>query len=368
MREEKIRVVYATNAAIHHTKILCEAFLNNNEVEDFHLIITESLNEEYINLGLNEDADNSYIIDARKDKQAAINVINACDLMLGTYYASDLMQERIASGKLTFITSERIFKPYNSLFVNIAKNIARWFKFKLLLTKYHYYNENIYFLLIGHYAPRDYIKLGIKKEHILKFGYFPALNVTNRENYFLDDVVHLLWVGRLVAWKHPEYAVRVCKYLTQKGYHVDLKIVGNGAEEANLRQEAQGYENIYLLGGLPTEQVRKIMSESDIFLFTSNQAEGWGVVLNEAMSEGMCVIASESAGSTNELIKDGTNGKIYSLDSLTDLKAVTEQIINHKEEIPKLGQQAQLTIKENWSATAAIENLIKKYRDSKMRS
>ena len=107
------------------------------------------------------------------------------------------------------------------------------------------------------------------------------------------------------------------------------------------------------------------MSESDIFLFTSNQAEGWGVVLNEAMSEGMCVIASESAGSTNELIKDGTNGKIYSLDSLTELKAVTEQIINHKEEIPRLGQQAQLTIKENWSATAAIENLIKKYRDLK---
>ena len=205
--------------------------------------------------------------------------------------------------------------------------------------------------------------MGVKKEKILKFGYFPVFNAAGRKNYCADGIIHLLWVGRFVSWKHPEYAVKVCKYLTQKGYRVDLKIIGNGLEEEKLKQEAKGCENIYFLGGLPTEQVRKIMSESDIFLFTSNQAEGWGLVLNEAMSEGMCVIASEEAGATNELIKDGTNGKIYSLDSLTELKAVTEEIIIHEEEIPRLGQAAQKTINENWIAPAVVDNLIKKYRE-----
>ena len=361
-QSEKISVVYATNTAIHHTKNLCGAFIKNEAVEDFHLIITESLNEEYINLGLSEDNDESYIIDARKNKQAAIDAINNADLMLGTYYVNDLMKDRIAAGKLTFIVSERIFKPYSKNFlINAAKNFARFFKFKLILSKFHYFNENVYFLLIGSHAPGDYIKLGVKKEHILQFGYFPALNETERKNYFADGIIHLLWVGRFVSWKHPEYAVRLCKYLTQKGYRVNLKIVGGGLEEEKLKQEAQGCENIQFLGGLPTEKVRKIMSESDIFLFTSSEAEGWGLVLSEAMSEGTCVIASETAGATKELIKDGTNGKIYSLDSLTELKAVTEEIINHEEEISRLGQEAQKTINEKWNAAAAVENLIKKF-------
>ena len=360
--KRKISVVYATNTIIHHTMNLCEAFISNEAVSDFRLIITESLSSEYTNLGLNEDFDNDYAIDARKDRQAAINAINGCDLLIGTYYVNVLMQERIAAGKLTFILSERIFKPYNSFLVNLVKNAVRFVKYKLIFKKYHYHNDNIYFLLIGHYAPHDYTKLGIRKEHMLKFGYFPALKTMERTHYCADDMVHLLWVGRLVAWKHPEYAVKVCKYLTQKGHRVDLKIVGNGIEESALKHEAESYENIYFLGGLPTEQVRKIMSGSDIFLFTSSQAEGWGIVLNEAMSEGMCVIASESAGSTSELIKDGQNGRIYSLDSLSELKAVTEQILNHQEEIPRLGRQAQNTIKETWNAEKAVADLLQNYR------
>ena len=361
MQTDKIKVVYATNTIIHYTKSLCDAFVKNEAVKNFRLIITESLSKEYINLGLDENFDNNCVIDARTHKQAAIDAINDCDLMIGSHYVRDLMKERVAAGKLTFIASERIFKRYSSFCINLVKNIVRFCKYKLILNKYHYYNENVYFLLIGNYAVSDYIKLGVRKDHILRFGYFPTLNIKKRELYCLDGIIRLLWVGRLVSWKHPEYAVKTCKYLTQKGYQVDLKIIGNGPEEANLKQEIQDCKNIHMLGSLPTEQVRKIMSESDIFLFTSNQGEGWGVVLNEAMSEGMLAIASESAGATTELIKDGKNGKIYSLDSLTELKAVTEQAIVYSEEIPRLGQQAQKTIKEHWNAEKTGYNLIQQY-------
>lgn len=217
MQIKKIKVVYATNVMIHYTKNLCEAFINHEAVADFKLIITESLSKEYINLGLCEDSDNNYIIDSRQDKQAAINAINNADLMIGTYYVKDLMKERIKSGKLTFIESERIFKPYHSFLLNLMKNVVRHFKYKAILTKYHYYNKNVRFLLIGRYASEDYIKLGVSKNQILKFGYFTPPQVL-RKNYSSDRIIRLLWVGRLVRWKHPEYAVRTCKYLTQKGY------------------------------------------------------------------------------------------------------------------------------------------------------
>ena len=360
--KRKLRAVFATNTIIHYTINLSEAFINNPDIEDFRLIITQSLPQELIELGLNENFNKNYIIDARENKKAAIDAINNADLMIGTYYINDLMKERVAAGKITFIASERIFKPYNSFFLlNSLKNLARWIKFKAILTRFHYFNENIYFLLIGKHAPSDYINLGVSKNKILKFGYFPALNELLRKNYCAqekNEKIHLLWAGRLVSWKHPEYAVKTCKYLTQKGYKIDLKIIGNGPEEANLKKEAKGCENIYFLGGLPVDKVRKLMSESDIFLFTSNQAEGWGVVLSEAMSEGMCVIASESAGATNELIQDCKNGKIYSLDSLTELKSITEQILIHSEEIPRLGKAAQKFVNEKWNAKIFVSDFI----------
>ena len=54
------------------------------------------------------------------------------------------------------------------------------------------------------------------------------------------------------------------------------------------------------------------MAKSDIFIFTSDKNEGWGVVLNEAMSSACAVVANKAIGSVPFLIKDGLNGFTYS--------------------------------------------------------
>ena len=49
---------------------------------------------------------------------------------------------------------------------------------------------------------------------------------------------------------------------------------------------------------------------------TSNQEEGWGVVVNEAMNSGCVVIGSNLAGSVPYLIENGKNGLIYNCGDL----------------------------------------------------
>ena len=68
--------------------------------------------------------------------------------------------------------------------------------------------------------------------------------------------------------------------------------------------------NIILKGNVHFTEVRTLMEESEIFIFTSDFNEGWGAVLNEAMSSACGCVASYKAGSTPFLL-DGTNGQVY---------------------------------------------------------
>ena len=103
--------------------------------------------------------------------------------------------------------------------------------------------------------------------------------------------VRLLWAGRFLKLKHPEYALRAAKYLAQQGISFHLDMVGGGALEESLRKQAADWHLGHCItfhGFQPPQNVRRFMEEANIFLFTSNYLEGWGAVLNEAMNSGLC--------------------------------------------------------------------------------
>ena len=55
------------------------------------------------------------------------------------------------------------------------------------------------------------------------------------------------------------------------------------------------------------------MKKHHIYCLTSDKNEGWGAVLNEAMSSGCCPVSSIEAGATPYLVKDGVNGFSFDL-------------------------------------------------------
>jgi glycosyltransferase involved in cell wall biosynthesis len=360
---KKLNVVVTTNSIIHYTVHFCEAFLADERVEHVYLIICEDLGKEYRTLGLSETAGNNnlQIIDSRKEPQRVKEIIDDCDILIGQYYLADFFQDRINAGKMVFILSERIFKQYDTPPVNLYKNTARWFKYKQMIAKNHYQRDNVFFLTIGRYAAEDYLRLGIRRTQILRCAYFPALSKVKERQYYQNGIIRLLWIGRFVSWKKPEYAIETYRFLAKKGYSVELTMVGNGTEEDNLKQLAGGDPHIRFTGGLPEDKVRREMQNSDIYLFTSTQGEGWGLVLSEAMSEGMVPIASASAGATTELVEDGKNGYIYYQDHAAELKEKTELLAAHPEKLAEMGNNARRTIEEQWNAENATSRLIDQY-------
>ena len=100
------------------------------------------------------------------------------------------------------------------------------------------------------------------------------------------------------------------------------------------------------------------MSKFDIYVLPSNAYEGWGAVVNEAMSVGCAVIASDKTGSGAAIIKSGTNGLLFKSEDETSLFECLNYLLTNKEAINELGQAGYYTMQTQWNPKVAAERLV----------
>jgi len=134
----------------------------------------------------------------------------------------------------------------------------------------------------------------------------------------------LIFVGRFAEEKNPHLPILITAKLKEKGYDIFLNLVGDGPLKNKIKKLIQDFrlnDNIRIWGWLRNrEEIFEILRNSDILLFTSKQGEGLGLVILEAMSQGLPVIATKCGG-PEEIITDEVNG--YLVECSTD-----EDIVN----------------------------------------
>ena len=160
--------------------------------------------------------------------------------------------------------------------------------------------------------------------------------------------IKLIFVGRLAEEKNPHTSIFVLKALREKGYSAFLKIVGDGdlknylldlANKLNLKN----YVNFY--GWMKDfNKIIELYSQSDILIFPSRPGEGLGLVVLEAISQGLVVIATKCGG-PEEIIEDGING--YLIDYKEDEKCLIDEFVNKIEFLIKNPQIYEQISKNN---------------------
>lgn len=128
--------------------------------------------------------------------------------------------------------------------------------------------------------------------------------------------------------------VELIHLLSEMGKSYYLDIVGNGPDYQYLkriRDELGLRNNIKFIGYVDNEKVRKLISKYDIYINNSD-FEGFPNTVVEALSVGVPVLASQSYGGINEIIKDKKTGLIYkNLDQLKQkLKLIKENKLEFK--------------------------------------
>jgi glycosyltransferase involved in cell wall biosynthesis len=120
-----------------------------------------------------------------------------------------------------------------------------------------------------------------------------------QKNKALPEVFCFLYVGRLLKHKNVEELIKVFKSRFST-LNAVLRIVGDGEEKRYLIEKYQS-EKVKFLGMKYTDDLIQEIQNASCFVCPSI-FEPWGLVVNEALSSGLPVIATKEVGATFDLI------------------------------------------------------------------
>lgn len=159
-----------------------------------------------------------------------------------------------------------------------------------------------------------------------------------------DEVV-ILYAGRLCAQKKPRVFAHVMKNLADRGVAYRALVAGCGEDEQWLEafvvEHALGHR-VHLLGAVPNEAMRGLMSASDL-LFLPSLWEGIALTLFEAMSMGLAIVAT-NVGGQRELVTPECGILIEPSTDEEEIEAHTEvlaELLPDREKIREMGRNGR---------------------------
>lgn len=356
-------LTFVTNLVHHHQLPVADEFYGQLG-DDYHYIATHPLPEWLVKGGYNPSLDRPYIIRTYlgdENMQFARRLIDESDVVIIGSAPLDWVYKRKKENKVTFHYSERWLKTF-SLKIFYPKGIyLRWKHFT------QFRDNRLYMLCASAFTSKDVKWYGAFPHKCFKWGYFTKVD----EEFLVEapnlgastsEITPLMWCARFLRLKHPELPVQLANRLKQKGYKFNIDMFGSGDEFQNIEAMISKLgvsDCVKLKGNLPNEDILKEMRKHSIFLFTSDRNEGWGAVLNEAMSNGCAVVGSHEIGSVPFLIRDGENGLIFKSKSISSLEKKVTYLMDHPDDCLRLREEAVRTMKEVWSPYNAAKSFIK---------
>lgn len=355
-----MKVTLISNFLNHHQTPFC------NEMykilgDNFKFVSTIPTPIEFLNSGYEDCSNYVYNLNSYLDENKFCECINLSfqsDVVILGEAPYIFVKKRLKYNKLTFKYSERIFKssPFQ---IFDYKSI-----YHILNRHTRYYFKSLFLLSASAFASSDYGLFFAYPHKKIKWGYFTSvenINIENLVNNKVNQVLEIIWVARFINWKHPEMMIKLAQSLKKECKKFHITMIGKGElwQEIKEKIDQEGLkEEISLAGNISNTLVREKMKESNIFVFTSDRGEGWGAVLNEAMSSGCAVVVSKDIGSAPYLIKDRENGLLFKTKDAKDLSKKVSELFENEDYRKKIAIQAYYTMRDLWSAKNAANQFL----------
>lgn len=318
-------IVFISTFISPHVKPFCDYIYEKTNGE-FRYIQTMKLTEERKALGYGYDEKIPYLIDCTDDAICVKDLIDTAECVIINPGSADvgLVRKRIKNNLITFFMTERVFKRG---IIKLA-DPKFWKQAKVVWASRR---KNLYLLCMGSFVGKDFRLFGFCKNKIYRFGYFPEIFHKDFEKS-VNEKIELIWAGRFISCKRPKMVLKIVKELKECGKDVHLSMVGDGVLYCKIKKNINKYklqDSVTLCGKKSNSDLLEMMAKSDVLLCTSNRREGWGAVINEALSSGTPVVSSDKAGAAAYLIKNGYNGYIFSKNNIKEAISYIQEIINN---------------------------------------
>lgn len=228
-----------------------------------------------------------------------------------------------------------------------AKSIKKFVKSIYLRTVFS--NKRIYGLPGGTGSHTDLFRhYGMPDNHI----FLMPMMVDNsyfcyppREN--LNPFI-FLFVGRIIGIKNIETLIIAFLNTFDRNESVNLRIIGEGEDLANLQDKYKNKSNVCFAGAKFAEELRQEYRNAHVLVLPSSH-EPWGLVVNEAMAAGMPVIISDKVGAGWDLVNGHDTGFIFRHYDINGLQKAMRQLANNKNIYIRYAYNAYHRLNNEWN-------------------
>ena len=130
-----------------------------------------------------------------------------------------------------------------------------------------------------------------------------------------------LYIGRLSEVKNLTFLIKVFNKLPE----YSLTIIGEGPDKMKL--ESMSEPNINFVGSVENKELSQYFLQNN-FLILPSLSEPWGLVVEEALYNGMPIIVSKNCGSV-DLVKNEFNGYVFNPNNAIELENIIKGINDH---------------------------------------
>ncbi|AJQ99758.1 Colanic acid biosynthesis glycosyl transferase WcaL [Enterobacteriaceae bacterium bta3-1] len=222
--------------------------------------------------------------------------------------------------------------------------------------------SNVSFIAVSNAIKDQAIAFGIpnNKIHISYIGidtssFRKSLNPFNCRS-------QILFIGRLVEKKGCEILLNAFSKIKEQHPEVELKIIGTGPLEYQLKELANKLKIKAIFTGTCTKQeIISELSKSAVLCLPSirarnGDAEGFGLVLLEAAACGVPTVTS-AFGGAKEGIVDGITGFSFPERDSTKLAQKLHLLLSNPELMETMGNNGRMFVEENFSIEKCTRSL-----------
>jgi glycosyltransferase involved in cell wall biosynthesis len=194
---------------------------------------------------------------------------------------------------------------------------------------------------------------GMKEERIFMIPMMVNNKKYYHENKIFPGKFTFLFVGRLLDTKNVDVLCeRFLSAFSDKDS--ELIIVGGGSN-LEIYKRRYKHKKIVFKGSIFGDDLLELYHNSSVFVFPSS-VEAWGLVVNEAMSSSLSIIAHKEVGSVHDLIINKETG--FVIDNWDELEEKMLELYNNPDLNRKMSENAVALMKDYWNYDLYTKNLL----------
>ncbi|NTW26782.1 MAG: glycosyltransferase family 4 protein [Candidatus Moranbacteria bacterium] len=178
-----------------------------------------------------------------------------------------------------------------------------------------------------------------------------------------DDEIVITLVCRITPEKNVLFLANAMKNILQKNEKAIFVLAGDGSDLAEVKKMLTNDkigQRFRFFGIVNSEEKSRIYAMSDIFVYAS-KSETQGMVLTEAMSAGLPIVAVEATGA-KDLVENGQTGFLVEENETAFVNAV-QKLIDGENLRKSFGENARKIAMEKYTSQACAAKMLAVYEE-----